>query len=399
LGSRYPWGDNLILEKAIELNKLSGGKMGGAVLAYYDRLVSVAVGGMLAQAAAPVVLKTDPSGQVEVLVRAAQVAQAHKKLQMDTALGLIQGFATAGAVVAGAALAVGLLMLAAAAAPAVFGAYAGASAMTTEAATALALRLAPRLMAWAARNPYLAETVVTGVVGMALDIAENRSVDPMQVVFNFLQIRQTQLQTRTPRLPTTPPTTRVTTPPEVTPTQRVTPPPEVTPTQKVTTPPGKIESDPKASALRRPPGGGDRAGMTSTARTKNPHKRSDPVVEILPRSTVPMKDFDPPEPGHYIVRKPPDAETQRQILERAGRTSDGRLRDANTGRALEEGESVWGHAPNYQFKEMRDMAEKLRWTQHQFDEFFRDPAKWQVEYGPTNSGRVFDRIPRQRPVH
>ena len=31
------------------------------------------------------------------------------------------------------------------------------------------------------------------------------------------------------------------------------------------------------------------------------------------------------------------------------------------------------------------MAEKLRWTQEQFDEFFRDPAKWQIEYGPTNS--------------
>ncbi len=151
--------------------------------------------------------------------------------------------------------------------------------------------------------------------------------------------------------------------------------------------------------MRRPPGGGPRAGMTATERTLTPHKKSAPVVEVLPRGTVPMKDFEPPEPGHYIRRKPPDAETQRKILARAGRTSDGRLRDANTGRALEEGEAVWGHAPYYQFKEMRDMAEKLGWKQEQFDEFFRDPAKWQVEYGPTNSGRVFDRIPRQRPVH
>jgi hypothetical protein len=45
------------------------------------------------------------------------------------------------------------------------------------------------------------------------------------------------------------------------------------------------------------------------------------------------------------------------------------------------------------------MAEKLGWTQEEFDRFFDDPAKWQVEYGPTNSSRVFDRIPRQRPVH
>ena len=64
--------------------------------------------------------------------------------------------------------------------------------------------------------------------------------------------------------------------------------------------------------MRRPPGGGDRAGMTATQGTLAPHKKPDPVVEVLPRGTVPMKDFEPPEPGHYIVRKPPDAETQRQ---------------------------------------------------------------------------------------
>lgn len=67
--------------------------------------------------------------------------------------------------------------------------------------------------------------------------------------------------------------------------------------------------------MRRPPGGGDRDVVTTaTLRTLTSHKQSVPVVEVLPRSTVPMKDFEPPEPGHYIVRKPPDAETQRQTL-------------------------------------------------------------------------------------
>jgi hypothetical protein len=139
--------------------------------------------------------------------------------------------------------------------------------------------------------------------------------------------------------------------------------------------------------------------MASTAKTLTPFRASTPVVEVLPRNTVPMTDFEPPEPGHYIRRKPPSAPTQAQILARAGHTTDGRLRDANTGRALADGEAVWGHAPNYQFKEMRDMAEKLKWTQEDFDKFFDDPNKWQVEYGPSNSSRVFDRIPRQRPIH
>ena len=164
-------------------------------------------------------------------------------------------------------------------------------------------------------------------------------------------------------------------------------------------PPTPSTVTPKDRPMRRPPGGGERAGMTATSKTLTPHKTSTPIVEVLPRGTVPMKDFEPPEPGHYIRRKPPSAETQRQILELAGRTRDGRLRDANTGRALNEGEAVWGHAPNYQFKEMRDMAERLRWTQEEFDRFFEDPRKWQIEYGPTNSGRTFDRVPRQRPVH
>jgi hypothetical protein len=156
---------------------------------------------------------------------------------------------------------------------------------------------------------------------------------------------------------------------------------------------------PRDGPMRAPPGGGPRAGMTATSGTLTPHQQSNPVVEVLPRSTVPMRDFEPPETGHYIVRKPPDVETQSKILAQAGRTTDGRLRDANTGRALEKGEAVWGHSPYYQFKEMRDMAEKLKWTQAQFDEFFRDPGKWQIEYGPSNSSRVFDKVERQRPVH
>lgn len=151
--------------------------------------------------------------------------------------------------------------------------------------------------------------------------------------------------------------------------------------------------------MRAPPGGGPRAGMTGTGKTSMPHSQSTPTVEVLPRGTVPMADFEPAPAGHYIVRKPPSAETQRQVLARAGRTTDGRLRDANTGRALDDGEAVWGHAPYYQFAKMRDMAERLGWTQAQFDAFFENPAFWQIEYGPSNSGRVFDRIPRQRPVH
>lgn len=169
------------------------------------------------------------------------------------------------------------------------------------------------------------------------------------------------------------------------------------PTAPVTTPQPPVAA--RDAPMRQPPGGGDRAGMTSTLKTLTPHKESTPTVEVLPRSTVPMTEFEPPEPGHYIRRKPPSAETQRKILEKAGRTRDGRLRDANTGRALNDGEAVWGHSPYYQFAEMRDMAERLGWTQEEFDAFFEDPDKWQVEYGPSNSGRVFDRIPRQRPVH
>jgi hypothetical protein len=174
--------------------------------------------------------------------------------------------------------------------------------------------------------------------------------------------------------------------------------PEETTVPPLTSKPAAADT-PKTGPMRRPPGGGNRGTYTATEKTGTQHKESTPTVEVLPRSTVPIKEFEPPEPGHYIRRKPPSAETQRQILARAGRTTDGRLRDANTGRPLNEGEAVWGHAPYYQFKEMRDMAEKLGWTQEEFDRFFEDPAKWQIEYGPTNSGRTFDRVPRQRPIH
>jgi hypothetical protein len=139
--------------------------------------------------------------------------------------------------------------------------------------------------------------------------------------------------------------------------------------------------------------------MSKTAKTTKPSKKSAPVVEVLPHKSVPMKDYEPAPPGHYIVRKPPSPETQPKILANAGRTTDGRLRDANTGRALNPGEAVWGHKPEFQFKEMRDLFEKRGLTQEEFDKFFEDPDKWQIEYGPTNSSRVFDRIPRQRPIH
>ena len=196
--SGMPLNDKAIVEKALELQKNTEGKVGGAVLAYYDRIAAGAVGGMLAQAAAPVVTKTDSSGKVEVLLRAGELALAHRNLQIETALNLIEGFAKAGAVAIAGSLAGGLLMLAAAAAPAVFGAYASVSTMSAEAVTALALRLAPRLMLWAARNPYLAEAVVGTVVSTTLEVAETGTVDPMGVVFNLLHIRYTQLQTRMP---------------------------------------------------------------------------------------------------------------------------------------------------------------------------------------------------------
>jgi hypothetical protein len=178
------------------------------------------------------------------------------------------------------------------------------------------------------------------------------------------------------------------------------PPEPEPPSTIVTPPPVKTPVDPKDFPMRRPPGGGDRGPMTGTEKTVTAHKGSTPVVEYARPGTVAMGVYDdPPAPGHYIRRKPPDAQTAPLILEQAGRTTDGLLRDANTGRGLKEGEAVFGHAPEYQFAPTRDRFEKEGRTQAEFDEFFRDPAKWQIEYGRTNSSRVFDRIPRQRPVH
>ena len=161
-----------------------------------------------------------------------------------------------------------------------------------------------------------------------------------------------------------------------------------------TPPPAKLTDGP----MRAPPGGGPRPEMTATGSTLTQHKPSIPAVTVLPHKSDPMGDSAPPVPGHYIRRKPPDAATQPQILARAGRVTDGRLRDANTGRALNDGEAVFGHGAYYQFAPMRDTPEKLGWTQDQFDKFFQDPAKWQIEYSPSNSSRAFDRVLRQRPI-
>ncbi len=164
-------------------------------------------------------------------------------------------------------------------------------------------------------------------------------------------------------------------------------------------PPASMPSVVRDGPMRSQPGGGNRSTYISTLNTGTQSKEPAPSVEILPRGTVPMSDFELPEPGHYIRRKPPDESIRPQILANAGHTTDGRLRDTNTGRALNEGEAVWGHGPDFQFAQMRDLFEKQGKSQAEFDAFYLDPAKWQIEYGPTNSSRVFDHIPRQRPVH
>jgi hypothetical protein len=215
-----PLTDVAILEKAMELHKSTQGTFGNAVLAFYDRLAARMVGGMLATASAPVVMKKDPSGEWKVVLRAGELALAHKNLQIETALNLIQGFATAGAVVMGGALAVGLVMLAATAAPAIFGAYATISSMTAEAAMALALRLGPKLVGWALANPYVAQAVVLAVVSTVLELAETGSVDPMGVIFNLAHIKYTRGQTQ-PRF--TPPSGGDEPPPPPPPAKRTIP--------------------------------------------------------------------------------------------------------------------------------------------------------------------------------
>ena len=269
--SGIPLNDTAIVEQALALHKSTEGKVGGAVLAYYDRVVTRAVGGMLAQAAAPVVIKTDPSGKVEVLLRAGQLALAHKKLQIDTALNLIEGFAKAGAVAIAGSLAGGLLMLAAAAAPAVFGAYASVSTMSAEAVTALALRLAPRLMLWAASNPYLAEAVVVTVVSTVLDVAETGTVDPMAVVFNLLHLRYTQLQTRTPA-----------------PVPSKAPPPEPSPPKAAqTAPPARPPAPKPAPTLTVKQGGGQGSGRPTG---------------MLRDIDVPSKSVEVPTASHPVFK-------------------------------------------------------------------------------------------------
>jgi len=75
---------------------------------------------------------------------------------------------------------------------------------------------------------------------------------------------------------------------------------------------------PKGGPMRRPPGGGDRAGMTATEKTLTPHRKSTPVVEELPRSTVPMKDFEPPE----ALPKQPTTQGEETRTTRVSRTDE-----------------------------------------------------------------------------
>ena len=60
--------------------------------------------------------------------------------------------------------------------------------LTTEGLTAVGLRVAPRIMLWAARHPVLATVVGTAVVGTALQVGEDKYLDPLQLVFNILHI-------------------------------------------------------------------------------------------------------------------------------------------------------------------------------------------------------------------
>jgi len=318
--SGTPLSDTAIVEKALELHKNTEGKVGGAVLAYYDRIAAGAVGGMLAQAAAPVVTKTDPTGKVEVLLRAGELALAHRNLQIDTALNLIEGFAKAGAVAIAGSLAGGLLMLAAAAAPAVFGAYASVSTMSAEAVTALALRLAPRLMLWAARNPYLAEAVAVTVVSTVLEVAETGTVDPMGVVFNLLHVRYTQLQTRTPppgpprSIPTPrqlPPvgTTDVSIPSPSRPVAgfaRPLEPPPTAPTPDVLTPSRPVagfgrDIEPAPAPIPAPPG-----GPVFTQMPRAQVVQGD--LPVIGRVTPEMTGQRPGQPISAMASKPPGSE-------------------------------------------------------------------------------------------
>ncbi len=75
------------------------------------------------------------------------------------------------------------------AAPVVIGAAIKAAPfVTTEAMTAGALRVAPRLMFWAGRNPILATAIGTGVVETALQVGQDKYLDPFQLIFSLLHI-------------------------------------------------------------------------------------------------------------------------------------------------------------------------------------------------------------------
>jgi Domain of unknown function (DUF4157) len=74
-------------------------------------------------------------------------------------------------------------------APLVIGAAIEAAPLvTTEALTGTAFRAAPRIMGWVATHPILATEVGTAIVGTALQVGEEGSLDPVQLFFSLLHI-------------------------------------------------------------------------------------------------------------------------------------------------------------------------------------------------------------------
>jgi hypothetical protein len=122
-------------------------------------------------------------------VRGHEAAGAQKKFEQEVLLGLLDGFTRAMAISAGGLLAAEVAMLAAAAAPSIF-AIAGRTGAVplSESATAAAMRVAPRVMAWVARSPAAAEAAFTGGVALGLDVAETGSLDPLQVLFTLAHV-------------------------------------------------------------------------------------------------------------------------------------------------------------------------------------------------------------------
>jgi hypothetical protein len=278
LGSRYPWGDKVILEKAMELNKNTGGKLGGAVIAYYDRLVGGAVMGMLAQATTPVVKMTDPSGKIIVSISAPQLTQARINLERDFALGMLDGFAKIGLVTAIGMLAVEVVVIAAVAAPAVISAAGTASTAITEGGTALAFRVGPWLMNWAARNPYVAEATVTAVVDVGLQALDTGTIDPMQVVFHLMHIQAA------PRVPGPSRTPTPSAPPE-----GGTPPPTTAPKVTLTPAPEPAEP-PRAIPPKAPP-----SPPPTRTTPKAPPRPPTPAPDVTPPEVAPPPKAPPPK--------------------------------------------------------------------------------------------------------